>query len=145
MKAFNLSASLYELMEDEKLSVPAFAKEISCTPAAVRRWLNGIYDPDPLSLIKIAKRFGVSADYLFGLSDAKACKWRVAEDRFMDRYRSLKDAAGVTDYKICQKCGIKSGVVSKWKDIEGFPKTEHLLKLVSFFGCTLDYLLGIGR
>lgn len=115
--------SLKELMLDYKIGVNQLAEKIQCDKAAIRRWLYGMYLPDPETIIKIADTFQISADYLFGLSE-------------------LRDLRKDSDYTVSKECAIRDSAISKWKTIKKFPTTVSLLKLAAYFHCSLDYLLG---
>ncbi len=46
------------------------AKEIEVTDAAVSNWENGINEPKLTYIVRLCLFFGVSADYLLGISDS---------------------------------------------------------------------------
>lgn len=139
----SFAESLRELMEDEGLTVTAFAGSVACDVAAVRRWLYGEHFADALVLVRIVRQYRISADYLFGLSDNKNLILVVQPDTFYERYCFLKRKSGMTDYAIGKFCKIKSGVISKWKKIRSYPQTAHLLRLAECLNASLDYLLGL--
>lgn len=60
---------LKELRLEKGLSMQGLANEIGCCAASVFQWEKGIIDISSDNLIKIAKFFNVSADYLLGLKD----------------------------------------------------------------------------
>ena len=62
---------LRALMEERKVTQQKIAEICSVKPQSVSQWRNGETRPDILSLAKIAKHFGVSTDYLLGLTDVK--------------------------------------------------------------------------
>ncbi len=58
------------LINENDLSQQAAADKIGCSRSAVRAWLDGgVCRGD--HLIAISKAFGVSADWLLGLSDVR--------------------------------------------------------------------------
>lgn len=65
MKPF--SSRLKELRTEKKLSTLALGKIIGVSDSAICNWENDINDIKSEYLIKIAKFFEVSADYLLGL------------------------------------------------------------------------------
>lgn len=141
----SFTETLKEVLEDAGMNIPQLALAMGCDKAAIRRWTYKMYWPDPESVIKIADIFNVSADYLFGRTDSKAYKKEQARNSFYERYAKLKEERGCTDYKVAKECGIRDSAICKWKTIKKFPTTESLIKLADFFGCSLDYLLGIGK
>lgn len=67
MKPF--SSRLKELREENKLSALALGKIIGVSDSAICNWENDINDIKSEYLIRLAKHFGVSTDYLLGLED----------------------------------------------------------------------------
>lgn len=67
MKKFN--ERLRELREDSNLTQTALAKEILVDQRSLSFYEIGKYEPNLETLIKIAKYFNVSTDYLLGLTD----------------------------------------------------------------------------
>lgn len=60
---------LIELRTTAGLSQRKLAKEIDVSYAAVQYWERNRSNPDAESIIRLAKFFDVSADYLLGLTD----------------------------------------------------------------------------
>ena len=61
--------NLKELRKEKNLWQADIAKALCVTDATVSRWELGKQEPDFDMLIKIAKYFGVTTDYLLGLED----------------------------------------------------------------------------
>lgn len=60
---------LRELRTDKGLSMKGLAREINATDGAVSNWENDVNEPKISYLIRLAKFFGVTTDYLLGLED----------------------------------------------------------------------------
>ena len=60
---------LKELRLDNSLTQAELANALSVDQRTVSTWEKGIRDPDFESLMKIARYFNISADYLLGLVD----------------------------------------------------------------------------
>lgn len=58
-----------ELREENNLTQAKMAKLLGYTQAAIGKWEKGTRSPDLDDLVKIAKTFGVTTDYLLGLED----------------------------------------------------------------------------
>lgn len=58
------------LCEENNTTPTAMAKRLNLSSSMVTRWKNGT-EPTPRILIMLAKHFGVSTDYLLGVSDIK--------------------------------------------------------------------------
>ena len=62
-----ISKRIYELRKDKNISQSTLAKEIGVTQKAIDFWEKGINEPKASYIIKLAKFFGVTTDYLLGL------------------------------------------------------------------------------
>lgn len=60
---------LKELRLNQQLTQQLLSKEIDINDRTIRRYESGEMQPTATTIIKIANYFGVSADYLLGLSD----------------------------------------------------------------------------
>lgn len=67
MKIF--AERLKDLKTEQGLSVWQLGEAIGVSHAAISRWENEMRIPNIEALVKIAKYFKVSADYLVGLED----------------------------------------------------------------------------
>ena len=65
------SETLKELMTNNNISQNELAKNIGYSQRAVSKWVNGESEPSESAIRKCALYFGVSCDYLLGLSDKK--------------------------------------------------------------------------
>ena len=59
-----------------------------------------------------------------------------------ERYASIRDKAGVTDYEVAKSTGIGRSTFSDWKSGKTVPKLEKLQKIAHYFGVTTSYLIG---
>lgn len=60
---------LKELLKEHGISQETLAKNIGVSQRAVSKWVNRQAEPTESSIVKCAKYFGVSADYILGLKD----------------------------------------------------------------------------
>ncbi|MBQ8394450.1 MAG: helix-turn-helix transcriptional regulator [Clostridia bacterium] len=60
---------LKELREDVGLGQDALGRAIGVSKGTISLWENGLRDPKLSNLIRLAKFFDVSLDYLAGLED----------------------------------------------------------------------------
>lgn len=63
---------LAELRKDAGLTQRQFAQQFHVSLNTVSGWERGLADPDDETKIRLAKWFGVSMDYLMGLSDTQS-------------------------------------------------------------------------
>ena len=57
------------------------------------------------------------------------------------RYASLRDAAGLNDFKVSNMTGISPATISDWKTGKSTPKTDKLLKIAAALNVTLNDLV----
>ena len=65
----NLGKIIRELRTDRDMTQTQLAKEISTTQDTISLWELGKRYPDVINLVKLAKFFGVSTDYMLGLKE----------------------------------------------------------------------------
>lgn len=65
----NVGKIIRDLRHDRGLTQTQLAREISTTQDTISLWELGKSYPDIINLIKLAKFFGVSTDYMLGLKD----------------------------------------------------------------------------
>lgn len=61
---------------------------------------------------------------------------------FVTRIKQLREAAGMKQYELAGKVGVKPSSVFKWENGIGFPTAENLMVLADIFGVSTDYILG---
>ncbi|MBR6778999.1 MAG: helix-turn-helix transcriptional regulator [Clostridia bacterium] len=69
MKEDTISIRLKDLRLENNLSQQKLAKLIGVTQKAIDFWEKGINEPKASYIIKLAKYFQVSTDYLLGVED----------------------------------------------------------------------------
>lgn len=60
-----------QLREEKHLSQQQLADKLNVTQSSVGKYEIGLAEPDTKSIIVMTKLFGVSADYLLGISDSR--------------------------------------------------------------------------
>lgn len=78
------------LIEKKKATLDALAAEFNTTRQTVSNWQNGVTVPDAVSICDIARYFGVTTDYLLGLTDVKTIETNV---RAVAEYTGLSEDA----------------------------------------------------
>ncbi|MBO5853153.1 MAG: helix-turn-helix transcriptional regulator [Bacteroidales bacterium] len=58
-----------------------------------------------------------------------------------NKYVKLRDAKGVSDYRVAIETGIPKSTFSEWKSGRSNPKIEKLHKLAQYFGVPIEYFL----
>ena len=78
------------LIEKKGATLDALAAEFNTTRQTVSNWQNGVTVPDAVSICDIARYFGVTTDYLLGLTDVKTIETNV---RAVAEYTGLSEDA----------------------------------------------------
>ena len=58
-----------------------------------------------------------------------------------EKYASIRDAKGVSDYQVWKDTGIATATLSDWKNGISKPKTDKLKILADYFKVSIDYFL----
>ena len=58
-----------------------------------------------------------------------------------EKYVSLRDERGLTDYQVSKETGIPQSTFSDWKSGRSKPKTEKLIKIARLFGVQMEYFV----
>ena len=72
MKSFDIrvmAERLKALRKEKNIGQNLLAKELQISNASISYWENGKQEPSAQAIFKLADYFGVSADYLLGLTD----------------------------------------------------------------------------
>ena len=64
-----IAERIYELRTEMKIRQQKLADEIGVSRRAITFWESGINEPKATYIARLAKFFGVSADYLLGLEE----------------------------------------------------------------------------
>jgi transcriptional regulator with XRE-family HTH domain len=56
--------------------------------------------------------------------------------------KRLREAAGLRQYELAARMGVKQASVSAWESGLAYPSAANLLKLADIFSCTTDEILG---
>ena len=59
-----------------------------------------------------------------------------------ERYCTLRDKKGVTDYEVAKVTGLNRAVFSDWRRGKSTPKIDKLQKIAHYFGVSVSYLIG---
>lgn len=84
-----------KLIEKKGATLDSLATEFHTTRQTVSNWQNGATVPDAISICEIAKYFGVTTDYLLGLTDSKSPEITK---------RAITDATGLSDDAVDALC-----------------------------------------
>lgn len=58
-----------------------------------------------------------------------------------DTYVQLRDARGVTDYKVAQETGISTATLTSWKQGLYTPKIDKIQRIANYFNVPIETFL----
>ena len=61
---------------------------------------------------------------------------------FSIRLKEMREAKGLSQAELAQKIGVGISTVGMWESTNRTPGAKTLQRLISYFGCSIDYLLG---
>lgn len=148
MSTKNVGYRIKCLMREEKWGAKAFANRINADKNSVKAWLACEYYPGYNSLVKLCELFGVSADYIVGLSNERGKGLRLGvppldeiKNQYVKRVVGLLGENQISEEKYADMMGVKKATVQKWLSGKKFPQMTHVVRSAAVLGCTLDYLL----
>lgn len=121
----SIGQRLNQLMEDRNETNKALAPVLGCSPQTVGRYKDENTEMCASQLIALSKHYGVSADYLLGLTDSKTPDVTV---RAIHEYTGLSDAA---IKRLRYEIGLKVGA-------DCVDSIEHRSKLSDFVSMLLS-------
>lgn len=136
---------LKEYIDERGLSVSSLAKKINTSRATVSALTNGAHLPSTEVLLSLVKLFECSADYLLGFTDYPNAVDFSKTDSFAERLKKCMTENGISEYRLRIDQNLSGSVTYRWLAGKAEPTVESLIKLKSYFGCSFDYLLGIGN
>jgi len=95
-----LASRLREVREMNHLNQVALASELNVKPATISRYENNTSDPDSDTILWYAKRFSVSVDYLYGLTDNPLPISTSANDLTEDELIETGEAVEITEEQL---------------------------------------------
>ena len=94
-----LNCRLRELMDGREAKTEELANAVGISSSGVRMWYTGYARPNLEKIPIICKFYGVSADWLLGLSDAQSVNME---------FRQISEETGLTDQALLNLTGLNS-------------------------------------
>lgn len=110
---------LENLIEEKNVTQKQLSLELHIAPTTLNGYINSYREPDFHTLVRLARYFDVSTDYLLGLSEEKKpapSSLSPAEGALIHLYRSLvpeRQELLIEQAKFYQNLGIKNSKISK--------------------------------
>ena len=134
---------LKELIEEVGLTPAQISRQSTISDTQLSDWLRYNKVPLPNTLVKVAKFFDCSVDFLLGQKDEVDIKFRAVFVPFAERLTALIAKSQKTQYRICKELHFNSPMMTGWLKKGKLPNYENLVMLADYFDVSCDYLLGI--
>ncbi|MBQ8394052.1 MAG: helix-turn-helix transcriptional regulator [Clostridia bacterium] len=137
-----LSNRLQEYMREQELTQVDLAKATGINRPNISEFLSGKHTPSYESFVTLLYYFECSADYLLGLTDIHTEEPLHPVPPFQERLRAMLKERKITQARLIKELPVSSSVLYKWLAGINQPSTDTLLRLASYFDCSVDYLIG---
>lgn len=134
------------LMSENADTAYKIEKDLGLASGIFQKWKNGKSSPSPEAIVKLSQYFGVSTDYIFGLTNKKASVINTNEYNLpliIERVLELLDTTNEATYKVEKNAGLSNASFQAWKNGRSKPSSDSIVKLAKYFNVTTDYLLGL--
>lgn len=136
--------NLKELINESNKSLRQLAAESGVSAMQYSRYLNGSI-PTIDIILKIAKFFDCSLDYLFGLSNERKVKkyttYNYDISQFLINYEKLLNQNGLTHYKFIKTIGYDESIIRHWKS-GSTPRLDIIYYIAKNLDGSIDDLIG---
>lgn len=136
--------NLRDLIDETGLSLRQLEKESGVSAMQYSRYLRGGI-PTINVVLKIAKFFGCSIDYLFGLDNIKNSYHYKTYDydssKFFSRYMQLLKNKNISHYKFSKEQPFNESILRHWR-AGRTPRLDIVYIIANHFGSSMDYLIG---
>lgn len=137
-----LSKRLNELMEEAEVNIPALSEKVNIEQSAILRFTKAERLPSATSLVKLADFFHCTTDYLLGLSDVLDDRTFKQRPPFNEQLSFLLNYFKISKYRLTKETKIAEQTVINWHKGNYEPAIENLIKLSTYFKCSVDFILG---
>ena len=140
---------LKELMEIDGYNNTMLGSVLGVDRKTVGRWVLNQHTPNYIALIKLAKHFHVSVDYLLGETGYTPIIFPMdfdllqVQSHFSQIICCNLEKESFSENAFCKILVLEHNSVSKWIKNGGMPEAQTFIKLSRVMGITIDALLGI--
>ena len=138
----NLPENLKDLMEEAEIKAPALAKATGIDSSTILTLLRGDGLPYVDTLVTLADYFKCSTDYLLGLTDKLDNAEFKQRPPFPEQLTFLLEHFKITKYRLEKQTGLSEKTVNRWHNGKTQPTVESLIRLATYFNCSVDFILG---
>ena len=138
-----LSENLKELMGERGLTQTSLADAMNTCSSKISSYITGNRAPNYDTLVQLVEFFHCSADFLLGLKEDPCDDVNyLPVQSFSVRLRTTLKERNCTQYAFVKQTKISWGVFYNWLSGKSLPSVDNLVKIASFFDCSVDFILG---
>lgn len=145
-----------QLRREAGFTQDELGRKLGVIKQTISSWENNISEPNSETLTAISKLFGVSVDYLLGLSDDTPRNKQSnsngffffffddndLQEVFVSALKDTLETQNMTISELCEKTEIDIDTCNQYLAGEHEPSLEHLVRLSKALDVSIDYLLG---
>lgn len=140
----NFKDILKDLVMETNLSLRQLEKESGISAMQYSRYLRGSIPTIPI-ILRMAKYFQCSLDYMFGLDNNKKSKIYKTYDydmsNFVERYQTLLRENNTSNYKFAKNLEFNESIIRHWKN-GSTPRLDVIYHIAKELGGSIDELIG---
>ena len=143
MREKTLISRLRDLREDADLTQTQVAAVLHMSQTGYSKYETGENDIPTQVLIRLARFYGTSTDYLLGLTDRRdPLERKEAPVNQYPRIRDLREDADLTQAQVGERLGLSQRTYAYYESGQRMVPPEVLCALGDLYGVSVDYLLG---
>lgn len=128
------------------LSQEELAEKLNISQKSISKYELGNRKPQYKVLVRMAEYFGVTTDYLLGVTDSTENEPESSVTRkFGNRLRELRVSEGITQFQMAVILDTSKSNISKYEAGTVEPGMEKINEIARFFKVTTDYLFGMAK
>lgn len=135
--------ALQDLMNEKNIKPVNLHNDTKINLTVIYDWLKKAATPNMKNLIILSTYFECSIEYLTGRTDNRNFAVSRNPETFPLRLRSLLKRSKISIRKISTETGISKSAISYFLNGSVEPLLDNIIKLANYFGCSIDYLVGL--
>lgn len=142
----HITNRLKALREENGMNQSELGKLLNVQGAAISKYESGEVPLTGETIVQLAEYFGVTADYLLGLTEGEDTigteeKINEIAQRVGRNIRSIREQAGLSQDEFAEGFSVKQPTVANWETGKRQPDLNMLIQIAQFGGTNLDDLV----
>ena len=145
-----LGNKIATLRKQKGLHQKDFASILNVSSSTIGMWETDKRQPNLDMIVKIAKYFNVTADFLLDIYEDPS-NIQVTNDEALtdlsinlgNRLKTLRRSYHKTQKDVCSDLHIEQSTIANYETGKRIPKLEILIQMAIYYNCTIDSLVGL--